>query len=723
MAECAIVGRVSAGWMCCLLNEWPLSTCREALVSDFRAATALAVALGLLLGGCSSDSTGPRNPVPTLLTLAPSFFTVGAPDRTIRARGRGFVSESFVTVYGSERPTTVLNDSVLEFELQSDDVAGQGQLRIAVESPGPGGGTSVRRYLKVGFLTPGILSITPDTIVVHNTAPELVVIGAGFAPASKVALVSDVGPVTTTYVSDTELHVKLTPIVGSVASSYDVFVVQPDGTSTPTGRVLTVVNPVPVLDSVSVDSLLQFSTSRQVTAWGHDFVPSLKIVVNSIYRGVEYLDSTTVRFQIGYGELREPGQLNVHAYSYAPGGGTSDTVSIKVVRPAPFVNAMSPTTATVGAGDFLLTIDGLDFEPDAQVQIDGVDVATTFVSENQVTAVVAAASVAAEGSVSVRVLNPARGLASAPTVLPVLPVTPGIEAPVVVERENASIVGDPVRNVVYASIPAGAEADANSILKLDATTGAVLDAIAIEGDPGRMAVSENGQFLYAALRAAPHIVRIRLADFEVDATLATPRSPEFSDERALDLVVPTGDPLRLVATLRSPTAPDGARMVLYQDVTALPTQVIGDWKLARGSDETRVYGYASLSIRGFTIDSVGVRAVIGTPQFGFDFTGRLESSGGLLFVTAGGIFRESTLQQVGTIPASGPVCPDAALGRVHFRVDSEIRTYHATSRTFLGSAAIPGIEGLTTLVRVGTNGLALGGGARIVLVRGSLIGS
>lgn len=79
------------------------------------------------------------------------------------------------------------------------------------------------------------------------------------------------------------------------------------------------------------------------------------------------------------------------------------------------------------------------------------------------------------------------------------------------------------------------------------------------------------------------------------------------------------------------------------------------------------------------------------------------------------------MQKVGTIPASGVVRPDAAQGRVHFLSGESISTYHYTSFASLGSFSEPSLGGHTTLIRWGSDGLAVGGGSTIVLLRGGLV--
>ena len=66
---------------------------------------------------------------------------------------------------------------------------------------------------------------------------------------------------------------------------------------------------------------------------------------------------------------------------------------------------------------------------------------------------------------------------------------------------------------------------------------------------------------------------------------------------------------------------------------------------------------------------------------------------------------------------------DAANARVHFFNNNgpTIFTYHYSAFTSLGSFTDASLSGHKKLVRWGTDGLALGGGATIVLLRGTLV--
>jgi hypothetical protein len=78
--------------------------------------------------------------------------------------------------------------------------------------------------------------------------------------------------------------------------------------------------------------------------------------------------------------------------------------------PVPFINQpLVPGAVTPGGPGFTLTVNGTGFVSGAVVNWNGSPLATTYESESQLTAIVPAASIAANGTASVTVSNPESG--------------------------------------------------------------------------------------------------------------------------------------------------------------------------------------------------------------------------------------------------------------------------------------------------------------------------
>jgi hypothetical protein len=77
--------------------------------------------------------------------------------------------------------------------------------------------------------------------------------------------------------------------------------------------------------------------------------------------------------------------------------------------PAPSITSISPSNATAGANQFLLTVNGNDFRRDSVVSWNGSFRVPSFVSSRQLVAAITAADIAQPGTVLVFVFNPPGG--------------------------------------------------------------------------------------------------------------------------------------------------------------------------------------------------------------------------------------------------------------------------------------------------------------------------
>jgi hypothetical protein len=106
------------------------------------------------------------------------------------------------------------------------------------------------------------------------------------------------------------------------------------------------------------------------------------------------------------------GNRTITASAIDTSGNTATaSISVHVEAPnaVPTAVSLSPSSATHGGASFTLTVNGTKFVSGCTVEWNGAALATTFVSGTQVTAKVPAADIAAAGTASVTVKNPAPG--------------------------------------------------------------------------------------------------------------------------------------------------------------------------------------------------------------------------------------------------------------------------------------------------------------------------
>ena len=98
-----------------------------------------------------------------------------------------------------------------------------------------------------------------------------------------------------------------------------------------------------------------------------------------------------------------------------------------------------------------------------------------------------------------------------PTPTPTPTATPAVSI-----RElslpNFDLIYDPLRQLIYASVPAYAGGIGNSITTIEPVSGSVGMSTYIGADPGKLAISRNGQYLYAALNGEEAVRRLDLTN-------------------------------------------------------------------------------------------------------------------------------------------------------------------------------------------------------------------
>ncbi len=173
-------------------------------------------------------------------------------------------------------------------------------------------------------------------------------------------------------------------------------------------------NPVPTLGSLNPTSATEGGSAFSLTVNGSDFVPGSIVRWNGADRATTYVSPGELQAAVTAADIATAGTASVTVFSPAPGGGTSavQTFTIDPLiadNPVPTTTSLNPNSATEGGSAFSLTVNGSDFIPGSVVRWNGADRTTTYISANELQAAITAADIAAAGSASVTVFNPAPG--------------------------------------------------------------------------------------------------------------------------------------------------------------------------------------------------------------------------------------------------------------------------------------------------------------------------
>src|SRR5436305_7315579 len=70
------------------------------------------------------------------------------------------------------------------------------------------------------------------------------------------------------------------------------------------------------------------------------------------------------------------------------------------------------------------------------------------------------------------------------------------------------LVYNPAARQLYASVPGGAGAGGNSVAVIDPAAGTLVRSVFVGSEPGKLALSDDGRYLYVALDGAAAVQRM-----------------------------------------------------------------------------------------------------------------------------------------------------------------------------------------------------------------------
>ena len=376
------------------------------------------------------------NPTPRVSDVEPKTFPAGGGEFEITVRGTGFVTISVVTLNGQALPTTFISSTELRaivsaelldqlLQVSSISTVESGVRRFAQTNPpefnigvttGDKSSSTGQGRLQVRNPVAVLRTISPTQAAVGADGARLTGRGAGFNATSVVFFGGNAH--SPSAVSLTEFTVDIPGTDLAEAGDVDVFVVNPpvEGTDPPEGggtsaslrfTITAPENPVPVITSVSPQSVPAGSASVGLTITGRGFKPSTDLSVDGQQLNAT-ITAEKIEASVPAGLFENAGTLPGLLVNGPPGGGAA-SFSINVVSQAPSISGFDPTSVVAGLESVRLTVTGENFTPDASVTANGTGTATTYVSSTQLEAVLTGAFIASPGSVTIGVFVPPPG--------------------------------------------------------------------------------------------------------------------------------------------------------------------------------------------------------------------------------------------------------------------------------------------------------------------------
>jgi len=296
--------------------------------SDIASAGTLSITVVNPDGGASAAlSLVVNNPVPTLTSISPSTTFAGGAAFTLTVNGTNFINGSVVQVNGSSRTTTFVSSTQLSAAIPASDIASAGTRSITVVNPG---GASGSLTLTVNNPVPSLTSISPSATTVGGPAFTLTVNGTNFVNGSVVQV--NGSSRNTTFVSGTQLSATIPASDIASAGTLSITVVNPaPGGGTSAHLTFTVNNPVPSVSSVSPNPVVSVLSGYTLTISGSGFVSGSVVQIDGAQYPTTFVSSTQLKAQVANSGLLSLGGHAVTVFNPAPGGGTSNSVTVTVI--------------------------------------------------------------------------------------------------------------------------------------------------------------------------------------------------------------------------------------------------------------------------------------------------------------------------------------------------------------------------------------------------------
>jgi hypothetical protein len=315
----------------------------------------------------------------------------------------------------------------------------------------------------------------------------------------------------------------------------------------------------------------------------------------------------------------------------------------------------------------------------------------------------------------------------------------------ILNQASKDILFDPADQLIYLSVP-NSVSNGNTIAVLDPATTTIVGEQYAGSNPNVIAISDDGQFLYAGIDGSCYVQRFRLPALTKDIQYSLVASSFPAPQFALDLQVAPGAPHTTAVTAGVFTSTPAAQggITIFDDATARPTTAKGFGPggggsvlydtLQWGADATALFG-ANGEGSGFdfytlSVNSSGVVLANDYPNTFSSFTNRIHFDNGtrLIYADDGHVVDPTTGLSVGNFGAAGAMVPDSTLNRVFFVTSASgetatIQVFDQTHFAPISSITISNVSGKPLrLIRWGQNGLAFNTDAgQIVLVGGNFV--
>jgi len=647
---------------------------------------------------------------------------------------------------GAAMQTTYTSGTSLQVAVPASALAAGQVANLVVSNPSPGGGSSVPSSFSIMSPIPMVTGLLPRSVP-QGVPATITVNGSGFE-ANSVVMYNGATRATI-FVNGTTLQVSLTAADLQTFGSGQISVNNPGpGGSSTTPTDLVIAAAAPTIVSVSPSSVSVNTSSNvpvSISISGSGFAANATVQANGTFVPVVSQNGTNITVSVPSSFFVAAGSIQIVVSNPGTPAVQSNAATVTVVKPTPSFN-VSPNYAAAGSPDTKIAVSGSGFFADSIVMWNDTALATTYVSANQLTAIIPASFLTGFAQASIQISTPE----TPGQTVPPQPFTTFLSLPI------NDIVYNAANGLIYASIPGSAgEGLGNAIASIDPASGVIVKTIFVGSEPTRIALSSDGTQLFVGLNGAGAVRQVNLTTGTAGIQFSLGGGPGVYNPpyTAEGLAVLPGQP-NSVAVYGSNgivTIFDSgvARAKTSSGLSAYFDQNSGS--LSFGSSASTLYlnSYStSANLYALTIDSTGVT---GATALGNGGGNSIQYDNGRLYISSGAILDASSGNQVGQFStgptpgslntpaaAAGPVVSDSTLGRAWVLPSSfsypanstQIIAFDETTFNSVGSIPVTGV-GVTPsssynnvaadLIRWGQNGLAFHTASQLYVLQSPVV--
>jgi hypothetical protein len=281
------------------------------------------------------------SPVPVLDSISPPTVNAGSADITLTATGTSFTPQSAVQLSGTSLATTFVSSTQLTAVAAAAQLTTAGSFPVTVVTPSPGGGTSNATNLTIVVVV--TVSPSTQTLEVTQTQPFTATV-TGSSNQGATWSVNGVtgGNATVGTINASGLYTApaVPPSPNNTVTVKAASVVDPSRMASAS---VTVISPVPVLDSISPPTVNAGSADTTLTVTGTSFTPQSAVQLSGTPLTTTFGSATQLTAVIPAAQLTTAGTFPVTVVTPSPGGGTSNATNLTIV----VVVTVSPSTQTL----------------------------------------------------------------------------------------------------------------------------------------------------------------------------------------------------------------------------------------------------------------------------------------------------------------------------------------------------------------------------------------